>query len=78
MATTNGFNWSALGSGLQGIGALYGAFNQNKIANRLYNLQKNAWVEEKNRKKRSQGRLDYASENYLTHRDNTPRLPIKY
>jgi hypothetical protein len=72
----NNFNWSALGSGLSGIGSLYSAFNQNKMANKLYKLQKSALDDEKKRKKRSQARLDYASEHYLGHRDNNARLPI--
>jgi len=76
--TTNYGTLGGWGSALSGIGALYGAYNQNKISKKLFRLQQNALDEEKARKKRSQARLDYASANYLGHRDDNARLPIQY
>jgi len=72
------FNYAGLGSVLQGAGAIYGAYNQKKTADRLYKMQLNEYKDEKKRKKRSQARLDYAADHYLSHQDNDARLPIQY
>ena len=63
------------GSALQGLGSIYGAYNQSKMSKKLFNLQKGYLDDEKRRKKRSQARLDYASSNYLGHKDDNAQLP---
>ena len=81
---TTGFNLGSLGSlsgwgsAMQGVGSLYGAYNQNKMSNKLYSLQKDYLKKEDDRKKRSQARLDYAGANYLGHKDDNAKLPINY
>ena len=70
------FNWAGLGSVLQGAGSLYGAYNQQQIGKKLYNLQKSFLDEERKRKKRSQARLDLAAQETLGHRSDKASLPI--
>jgi hypothetical protein len=70
-----GFNWAGAGSILQGAGAIYGAYNTNKMSKKLYNLQKSFYKDEQKRKKKSQARLDYASSSIFGHRDDNARLP---
>jgi len=72
------FNYAALGSILQGAGSFYGALKQDKMSQKLYNLQKSFLDDEKRRKKRSQARLDTAASSNLGHRDDSARLPIQY
>ena len=72
------FNYAALGSFLQGAGSIYGAYNQNKMSNKMFKLQKAFLDDEKRRKKRSQARLDTAASSNLGHRDDSARLPIQY
>lgn len=73
-----GFNYAALGSILQGAGSIYGAYNQNKMSKKMFNLQKGYLDDEKKRKKRSQARLDYAANTSLGHRDDSARIPVQY
>lgn len=70
------FNWAGLGSVLQGAGSIYGAFNQQKMGKKLFDLQNNFLNEEQKRKKRSQARLDLAAQETLGHRSDKASLPI--
>lgn len=70
------FNWAGLGSVLQGAGSLYGAYNQQKMGKKLFNLQENFLKKEEKRKKRSQARLDLAAQETLGHRSDKASLPI--
>lgn len=71
-------NYAAIGSILQGAGSLYGAYNQNKMSKKIFNLQKSYLDDEKKRKKRSQANLNAASASVFGHRDNNARLPVSY
>lgn len=70
------FNWAGLGSVLQGAGSIYGAYTQQKIGKKLFDLQNNFLNEEQKRKKRSQARLDLAAQETLGHRSDKASLPI--
>ena len=71
-------NYAGIGSLLQGAGSIYGAYSQKKMSDKLFKLQLNDYNDEKKRKKKAQARLDYASDRYLTHKDNNARLPVQY
>lgn len=66
------------GSILSGVGSAYGAYKQGKVAGDLVKLQKQDYQDEKDRKKRTQTRLDLAAENLgVDHRYDSPSLPLR-
>lgn len=66
-------DWAGLlSAGLQG----WGLMQQSKLANKLYKLQLRDYNDEKERKKRSQGRLDMAADRAFTHKYDSAALPI--
>jgi len=72
-----GMNAKDWGSVLGGVGSAYGAYKQGKVAEDLVNLQKQDYKDEKERKKRTQARLDLASEKLgTTHTYDSPTLPL--
>ena len=72
----SGKDW---GSILGGLGSAYGSYKQGKMADELVKLQKQDYLDEKNRKKKTQARLDLAAHN-LSSGANTnstaPTLPL--
>ncbi len=70
----SGKDW---GSILTGAAGGYGAYKQGKVAEDLVGLQKQDYYDEKDRKKRTQARLDLAAENLgKDHTYDTPTLPL--
>jgi len=65
-----------LGAGLQG----YSAYQQSKMMRELLNMQKKDRLDEKNRKKRTQARLDLAFDkefdNNSPHKYNNANVPL--
>lgn len=49
-----GDNLQALGGALGAAGNIYGAYNQNKMARKFYNLQKSDYDRQKRRQKQSE------------------------
>jgi|GEM_PF-5649270 len=71
----SGKDW---GSILGGVGGAYGTYKQGKAADELVNLQKQDYTDEKDRKKKSQARLDLAAESLgKDHRYDSPSLPLR-
>jgi len=64
---------------LGGIGGVYGAIKQGKAFDDLLKMQKADYEEEKERKKRTQARLDFGAQKHLSsdHRYDSPALPLK-
>lgn len=68
------FDLSALGNVLGGLAQGYGAFQQSKAMKELLKMQKLDWQEEKDRKKRTQGRIDLA---FADHKYDSPAVPLQ-
>ena len=65
------------GSILGGAGNAYGAYKQGKVANDLFKLQKQDYNDEKDRKARTQARLDLSAKNLgTTHTYDSPSLSL--
>ena len=65
------FDMGALGNVVSGLAQGYGAYQQSKMANKLFKLQKQDYEDEKKRKKRSQARLNLGAERAFGRRDDT-------
>jgi len=88
MAAASGVSWLTSlfkgmsakdwGSILGGVGGAYGAYKQGKAAEDLLKLQKTDLAEEKERKRKTQARLDLSAENLgVDHRYDSPALPLR-
>lgn len=57
---TNAQNLKGLGTVVGGLGTAYGAYTQNNMANKMFNLQKDAYDRSVSKENQSQMNLDNA------------------
>jgi hypothetical protein len=69
-------NLSGIGNVIGGLGSAYGAYSQGKMAKELLKLQKMDWREEKDRKKKSQARLDLGASRAFGQKYDSAALPM--
>ncbi len=68
------FNWGNIGSVLNGVGSAYGAYQQNKMSKKIFNMQRKIYDEEEARRKKNQARIDLGASANLGFSSATPKI----